>query len=764
MRATRLPARLLVLGALLLAAPVALSETEDGAVPVENTSHVSDDVPWVVQAFERADEAVGKEDWTGAVRLLQSVVDAQRDASDEGAAAPYVVPVFGSAVYEGAWIVAHARILAAGEKALEAYAAEFGPVAQSLLDAGVARRDAARLAVVADRFLPLAQGRTAALLLADLALEVGDVDACLTWLQRLEDLEEAGGEPEARIAPWRRARIRRQAAALARPERREEVEALLAEEARPETPPARRYGPVPPAWRREEALPDGWTTTGGGPSRALRPPAAGRSFELAWWRPLEGGVEPPGPDEEVERARPSPWIPTRAVTADGVAFVCDGSRVEVWDLAVGRPLAPPYELKDAQDEVLSRVEQTDAREELGLLEGFSLTLGPENDGARILYVAAPDPERRDWGYGERREDRVEAQRRDDRIEALQWRPDRHRLRHLWTAGGVTSDVETLPAVRLYGAPLLYRGRLWVAGVRPARGAEHQADAWLFGLSPRTGEVEVRTYLGSGTPVRPGRPDEAIPSSPAGACGRVVVSTSLGIVAAVDARTGRVHWLYRNDRGLVGGGRLRRLQGEEDATPRETGFANGPPLIAFERVWVAPTDGTQICCLFDRPRGPERKLRSWRRDRRDDFVDFAAEQLVGLVPQAGDDPFPVLVVVGRGESSEGQPPAAIAKGIDALRPSWNRWEAFATTGDGPEPFGTALLTTGELFVPTRHGICVFALEDGSDLATIDVGSVPPRLETLRTPDVFLSGNVVPAPGLGLLVLGPTHAVLWRARPR
>ena len=71
---------------------------------------------------------------------------------------------------------------------------------------------------------------------------------------------------------------------------------------------------------------------------------------------------------------------------------------------------------------------------------------------------------------------------------------------------------------------------------------------------------------------------------AAARGRVVLFTGLGIVAAVDARTGRPCWAYRNDRGVVGAGRLKRLQGEHDRSARETGFANVPPLLAYERVY------------------------------------------------------------------------------------------------------------------------------------------------------------------------------------
>ena len=68
------------------------------------------------------------------------------------------------------------------------------------------------------------------------------------------------------------------------------------------------------------------------------------------------------------------------------------------------------------------------------------------------------------------------------------------------------------------------------------------------------------------------------------------------------------------------------------------------------------------------------------------------------------------------------------------------------------------------MPTRHGICVCDVLDGSDLATIDISSVPPSLRSLLSPEIGLSGNIIPAPGLGLLVLSGTHGVFWRTAPR
>ena len=156
-----------------------------GPAPQQNFSDVHAAEEWVLRAFQEADRAVAEERHADAARLLQRVVDAERRAGARAEAAPYVVPLQGTATYEGAWRVARHRLLAGGDPLLDAYAATYGAAAEALLQQGVAGRDDARLAEAATRFLPLAAGRRAALLLADGALERGDRDEALEVLLAL---------------------------------------------------------------------------------------------------------------------------------------------------------------------------------------------------------------------------------------------------------------------------------------------------------------------------------------------------------------------------------------------------------------------------------------------------------------------------------------------------------------------------------------------------------------------------------------------------
>jgi hypothetical protein len=244
----------------------------------------------------------------------------------------------------------------------------------------------------------------------------------------------------------------------------------------------------------------------------------------------------------------------------------------------------------------------------------------------------------------------------------------------------------------------------------------------------------------------------------------VVTTTLGVVASVDARTGRPVWLYLNDRGVASGGRPpRRLGSEPDTTPRESGFANQPALLTGEQVIVAPTDGPYLYSLFDRPRGPTRTLVRHRLHMLRAANHFSAEQVAGLHPGGPGVP-PILVLVGKGASPEGDPPAPIAVGFDPETMQKRAWRAHGTTGYGAEPYGMAVLTGGEVWIPQRHGIGAYDLVRGRDLTTLDLGSVPPRLRKLVPEHASLAGNVIPVPGRGLFVLNPSLGVFWKIRAR
>jgi outer membrane protein assembly factor BamB len=295
-------------------------------------------------------------------------------------------------------------------------------------------------------------------------------------------------------------------------------------------------------------------------------------------------------------------------------------------------------------------------------------------------------------------------------------------------------------------------------VRPSEATPDLLECWLVGLEPATGEPRRRVRLGSGSPWRLKRLDEAVPSSPAAAHGRVVVSTSLGFVAAVDAEDGRIAWIQRYDRSREVG-RLTRLASQEaDLTPRMTGFGNEPPVIAFGVTVVAPSDSNQLLGLATRPRGAGRHLLLWDpRDRRTDFERMAVEAVVGAVGGDGVVP-PSLLVTGRGDAAEGEPPGKILAALEPVR-GQTRWSVEAATGREPATFGRAALTARRAYVPTLDGLLVVDLARGRLETLIDRSHLPPG-QAWPTSRWF--GSLVPVPGQGLVAAGDAHLTFWNLR--
>lgn len=724
--------------------------------PVDNASHVHDDDPAVVGAFGHAAQAESEGRFAEAAELLQGIVERRFVDADGREAAPQVVAVDGRSTYEGAWLVARQRLAGGSEPLRRAYAARYEAPARELLRRAAAALDESLLTEVARRFLPLAEGRAAALLLADLALERGDAQAAYARLEALEDLEELGREDAQTLAGWRTARLTREARLLARTPA--DVPAVLAhlERAALEGPRAALLDErVPPALRRPRAPVLTWPTTGGADDRTALPPAASSALRPGPSLALDADAEERALRREYDPLppnRPSPWVGPRVVVGREVLFAFDGEVLQALRRSDGVLL----------DRVSLREERSarptlgrDPREELPLLEGHALTLDESPGHAPRLFVASAlrtDAARR----REYREAPSAPEPPQGEIVMLRW--DGARLLRGWRAGSLGSAHGLPPGLALFGAPCLHHGLAWVAGTRLTEATSDQLECWLVGLDPATGRPVRQVRLGSGGPVRLKRLDEAIPSSPAAAHGRVVVSTSLGWIAAVDAEDGRIAWIYRYDRGLELGRIARLGTREADDTPRLTGFANEPPLIAFGLTLVAPTDSDLVLGLATRPRGPARDLVRWDPlNRRVSFPDMAVEALVGAVGGDGTLP-PTIIVTGKGDAEEGGPPGRVIAGLEP-RLGQTRWSVEAGTGRAPATFGRAALTPNAAYVPTLHGILVVDLAQGRATDLLGRGHLPPHE---AEPESRWYGSLVPLPGEGLIAVNESHLTFWRER--
>lgn len=785
--------RRLTIAALLLgclAAPARARDAEDRPprhTPQKNFSHLHEDAAWVVQAFRAADTAAEREDWGAVVGALQPVIDQQQSREAATDAAPYVRAVQGTASYEGAWLAARHRLQALGEPVLVAYGRQYGASADALLARGMIRRDAVALAEAARRFLGLPAGRRAALLLADLAIERGDTDAALGLLQDLEDLEAVSAEAPETLRPWQHARIERVAWLRARDDAaREAIRARLRaidprDEEAIDAIPHELVRPSPPVTT--------WPTTGGACDRAAVPPALGGALTLRWMRG-PGDLEHLADEKEPVRRdhdRPSLWLPPRAVANETHLFVSDGEALHIYDLATGTPV-----LEDPSRGVYPGARRAgvgtdtgeDRRIRFGLLEGHTLTIhavarfpwipragrAPIELGAGWLVFAAV-PDGSDWAWNRSRGRGRDV--RDDHIQAFHWSGER--LVPLWRIGGTAgaSARGGLPYdTRLYGAPVVYAGRVWVAGVRTAKATQDRWEAWLYSFDPTSGRVVTRTHLGTGTPMRTGRMDEVIPTSPAAAHGRVIVGTSLGIVAAVDAHDGRLRWAHRYDRAVETERGRTRNRDRPDPGLRTSSFANEPPILTGGRCYLTPTDSEDLLILFDRPRLDLRALLSEARPRDLGNARHMVEHIAGVDPRPLGGRMGSLVLVGQGQG--GDPPGPLVTVYDAWTPDlvWPKkaaelralWEGISPTGFGAQPYGRALLTTREIYVPQAHGIAVFELVDangdGSHFLTLldrgAFGAVEPRGRARPY------GNLIPVPGRGLVSVSATTVAFWGTR--
>ncbi len=741
------PAVLVAL-ALLVGAPFAGAGegvATKGAPPEENSSYVPDDHESVRRDDAAARAALEARDATSAARALQRVAEGPADA---------VLATDEPGVFEGVARSAHIRVVAGGAAVLDAYEKEFGSTAAESLARAVAARDEAGIAHVVERYRPSSAGRRAALLLADLAIERADTDAALGFLEGLEDLEEAAApDLAARFVTARAARERRLASALANGS--DAAERLRARFAAATTPvPAT---PLPRADRAPRPPLVDWPTTGGDASRAAVAPALGDTLRFV---ALETFFRRrvPAPwfaDDENPAPRPSLWIPTRGVVSGGRVFVSDGRSLRVFDAETGKLELAPFALTPGADTSSApEIAGRPSRRRFGWIEGHGLTV----DGDRVFLTRAGELGRRpaelDADGAAIALSTPEGPK--DRVLALE-RVGTGFVRRFEVGGGI--DTPNLPkGMRLFGTPLLYRGALHVAGLRPTPATTDRVEAWHVALDPGTGAVLSATFLGAGGPVRRGRDDEAIPSSCAAARGRVVVVTSLGIAAAVDAGTGRTVWTLRYDRGRPDGDDLtHRLDGPVESGDRRSSFANEPPLLADGRCFLAPTDSRHVLAIADRPRGRARTMRLWKRHRVDDFRDLAVEQLVGVVGEADLDA-PVLVVVGQGYEHDGSPHTAVV-GLDPATGAM-RWERALPSGAEPEPYGRALVTAGEVYVPTRDGIARYRVQDGAEMPLLDRSAISDDDRAYVPESDRPVGNLVPIPGQGLVAVDVDAVTIWR----
>jgi outer membrane protein assembly factor BamB/tetratricopeptide (TPR) repeat protein len=261
------------------------------------------------------------------------------------------------------------------------------------------------------------------------------------------------------------------------------------------------------------------------------------------------------------------------------------------------------------------------------------------------------------------------------------------------------DIDEEPeAVSFDPAPLAVRNKVYLVGRR--RRSFGFEDCYLFCFNAQTGATLFRTHLGSAsTGVFSSRQGSM---SLAAACDdRIYVCTNLGTVAAVSAYTGAVSWLrlYERDRVILQR-TLARTTWELELWHRN------PVICADDRLVCLPSDATRILVL-DRNDG-------------DVVLSIAAADLGNATTLLGVDGNRMCTV-----GSE-----VVLYDLHKQAVIWR-----TPLPEEAEVQGRGVWAEDRILVPTRVGICVFHVTDGS-LARMpwDVEGTPGNL--LALPDQLL----------------------------
>ena len=423
-----------------------------------------------------------------------------------------------------------------------------------------------------------------------------------------------------------------------------------------------------------EPQPTDWPTFAGSLQRVPSAPKLGPVTGPIWRRPVSlqptdvlrlaqrnnvriivgfgGGVMERRNDTPVrESQKPLSFFP---VAADGVVYYSDATRIHAVDLATGRPAI-------TRDGVLHRDDpledlRTSDRIRIGP-GGWQTTSGGAVGVPRhtltitdkIVYGRMGSPATA----------RVEPRpgSKHDRLVGLNLRRD----------GALAFSVQPKePAWAFDGVPVGDDRRVYVA----MRHSDVTPHAYVACYDVATGNLLWRTAIGAADTPGAGSGDEITHNLLTLVGDRIYFNTNLGLVAALDARTGAICWLHRYERRTsepLITGRTMPLQFERDPAP----------CLFYEGlIIVAPTDTPEVFAL-DAMTG--RAL--WRNDQMDDGL-----HLLGVVRRN--------VIVGGHR----------LRGVDLrtgkLRFTWPESEHAGIRG-----MGRGLVAGDEVFWPTRSEIHV-----------------------------------------------------------
>ncbi len=283
------------------------------------------------------------------------------------------------------------------------------------------------------------------------------------------------------------------------------------------------------------------------------------------------------------------------------------------------------------------------------------------------------------------------------------------------------DAEVLRGLNANSPPLVAGDSVYVLGSRESG----RYFCELLAADARTGKIRWHTRLCTGQQELNlfGRPlIELAAGAVSERDGVLYCSTNLGVAAAVDARSGAILWL----RGYPQIPIPYAIQWH--TTPeREATWANGPPIVTEDTVYLTPTDSRHLVAL-DRRDGATRFL----------FYggDPAVEEEIyrHLLGTAGD----FVYVAG---------PKVLAVHRRTGKVAWGRGQGeFPARPAGGEPevaIGRGFVATDAVWTATARGIYAFDLASGKRL--VDVPRAPdsgdPGLASGAGGNLVLAGQVL-----------------------
>lgn len=215
---------------------------------------------------------------------------------------------------------------------------------------------------------------------------------------------------------------------------------------------------------------------------------------------------------------------------------------------------------------------------------------------------------------------------------------------------------------------------------------------------------------------------------------LVYCSQNGVIAAVDARTGRPAWAVRYpSRGL-------RL-GPDEVTPRDL----TPCLYAAGRVYAAPADHDRLMCL-----DPVSGRTMW--ERRIEVVHLYGVSHGRLIFTTPGGIRAIDAATGKDEGGWIQPAVG-----GALQPVAG--EGLATgEDDGLPSFGRGILAGDYVFWPTRRRLWVLSVRDGEQPDDL----IPGELEKVPPGNLVLGDGILAVAGTNVLSIFTTPALLKAKR--